>query len=245
MRLGLRTWLPASVVALVLAGCATPGYVPSQPGFEAGQYPPGRMPQYEVVGNRSAPMIARLRAMPRTDQPLVKPGRTRIGDERVLRERGLVKIGVGHIFAADEDRALALATDQALQHGADEARVYPPHGGGSGDAAAPAWTAEYYVRLQLPFGADFRDLTPAERRRLGGGGVEIGNVIGQTPASAANLRSGDFVLKLDHVPVRDRAHFQSLLGSHLGRNVVLTINRGGVVLNRLVQLGTLPQASMH
>jgi S1-C subfamily serine protease len=102
--------------------------------------------------------------------------------------------------------------------------------------------AVYYVRLRLPFGANIRDMTADERQTLGVDGVEIGEIIGGTPASEANLREGDFVLKFNHKPVHDKAAFQSLLQAHLGRRVILTIRRDGASFDRLVRLGTLPAA---
>ncbi len=241
-RASLR-WLCFTVV-VALAGCVTPGYPPAGPGAGPGQPPFGPAPQYDVVANRTPQIVARLRAAPPPDQPSVGDGGNRIGDERVLRERGLVKIGIGHFRATDPDQAHSLAEQQAVAHGAEEVRIYPPQPGGD-KASAGLWIADFYVRLQLPFGADFRDLTAAERKQLGSGGVEIGQVIGQTPASAANLRSGDFVLKLNRHAIKDRADFQGQLSGHMGRNVTLTIRRGNVTLKRLVQLGTLPDGAKN
>lgn len=193
-----------------------------------------------MVANRTPKIVARLRAAPAPAEPRIDDGRNRIGDERVLRERGLVKIGISRFAAANPDRAHTLAQQQAIRHGAEEVRLYPPRPDANSNGPTPMWTADFYVRLQLPFGAVFRDLTADEHKQLGSGGVEISEVIGGTPASAANLRPGDFVLKLDSSNVRDRAGFQGLLGSHLGRNVTLTVRRGSITLKRLVQLGTLP-----
>jgi len=206
--------------------------------------PPGSKPQYDIVGNRTAETVARLRAAPPPVQPLVAEARNRVGDERVMRERGLVKIGISRFRAADPDQAQALAEQLAMRHGAEEVRLYASRAN-VGSAESSQWIADFYVRLQLPFGADFRDLTSDERKQIGAGGVEIGEVIGQTPASAANLRRGDFVLKLDRHAIRDRADFQALLKRHLGRDVTLTIRRGKVTFKRLVQLGTLPETAEH
>ncbi len=120
--------------------------------------------------------------------------------------------------------------------------IYPPlpDDGASNLANTSASTAIYYVRLRLPFGANFRDLTEQERQTLGADGIEIGEVVGGTPAAEANLRDGDFVLKFDRQPVRDRASFQAMLQTHMGRRVTLTISRDGVTFDRLVRLGTLP-----
>ena len=117
--------------------------------------------------------------------------------------------------------------------------IYPPQAFG-----APA-LAQFFVRLHLPFGANFRDLTDVERQTLGSSGVELGEIVGGTPASAANLRDGDYVLQFNKTPVQDKAAFQALLQEHMGRRVTLTIRRDGVTMKRLVVLGTLPPASRH
>ena len=98
------------------------------------------------------------------------------------------------------------------------------------------------VRLHLPLGANFRDLTAEERSTLGAPGVQIGDVVGGTPAAKANLLEGDFVLKFNHVPVQDKPRFQVLLEQHMGQRVTLTIRRNGTTIERIVRLGTLADA---
>jgi membrane-associated protease RseP (regulator of RpoE activity) len=220
------------MAVLLLGGCAQ--IVRSPAPNEPGQ-PPLQVPAYETVQGRSADVVARLRAAPPLAQPEVADGATVDGDETLLRAQGLVKIGIGHYPAGDVASLRDTVAAQARKVGADKAMIYPPQAFG-----APA-LAEFFVRLHLPFGANFRDLTDAERQSLGSGGVEIGEVVGGTPASAANLRDGDYVLKFDKVPVQDKAAFQALLQQHMGRRVMLTIRRDGTTMKRLVVLGTLPQ----
>lgn len=221
---------------LLLGGCAQ--VVRSPAPNEQGQTPQ-QVPAYETVQGRSADVVARLRAAPPPSQPEVADGATPDGDEAVLRAQGLVKIGIGHYPGGD---IAALRNDvgkQARKVGADRALIYPPQAFG-----APA-LALFFVRLHLPFGANFRDLTDIERQTLGGSGVEIGEVVGGTPASEANLRDGDYVLRFDKVAVQDKAQFQALLQAHMGRRVMLTIRRDGTTMKRLVVLGTLPPATGH
>lgn len=224
----------AAAIALLLAGCAQI----ARPPAPSINNPPAQIsgPSYDVVQGRDAALVARLRAAPPLAQPQVSDGATPDGDERLLRARGLVQIGIGQYPMQDAAAMRAQVSEQARKVGADQALIYPPV------AASALWTAEFYVRLQLPFGANFRDLTDAEQQQLGNG-VEIGEVVGGTPASEANLREGDYVLKFDRKPVHDKAAFQALLQSHLGRRVTLTIRRDGVTTNRLVVLGTLPAAA--
>ena len=203
---------------------------------------PAPQSRYEVVSGRNADLVARLRAASAPSQPQVSDGNTRSGDENFLREQGLVEIGVGYFPAADIQSARNAALQRGSQVGADAIRIYAPTDDNP-TAELPELVATYFVRLQLPFGADFRDLTPDERVALGSDGVEIGNVIGRTPASAANLRSGDFVIRFNRSRIVDRAAFQSLLQKNMGRNVTLTIRRGKVTLKSLIRLGTLPDGS--
>jgi membrane-associated protease RseP (regulator of RpoE activity) len=221
---------------LLLAGCAQ--VVRSPTPNEQGQLPQP-VPAYETVQGRSADVVARLRAAPPQAQAEVADGATPDGDETLLRAQGLVKIGIGHYPAGDVDSLRDIVAKQARKVGADKALIYPPQAFG-----APA-LALFFVRLHLPFGANFRDLTDSERQTLGGSGVELGEIVGGTPASAANLRDGDYVLQFNKTPVQDKAAFQALLQEHMGRRVTLMFRRDGVTMKRLVVLGTLPPASGH
>ncbi|MGH8042473.1 MAG: PDZ domain-containing protein [Rudaea sp.] len=194
---------------------------------------------YESVQGRGPDVVARLRAAPPPAQPDVVDGTAPDADEDLLRARGLVKIGVAHYPPRDAAPLHAEVLAQARKVGADEVHLYSPQ-----SADAPA-LANFFVRLHLPFGANFRDLNEQEQQTLGVDGVEIGEVVGGTPAAEANLRDGDYVLKFNKTPVHGKADFQSMLQSHLGRRVTLTIRRDGVTMKRLVVLGTLPAPIEH
>ena len=222
---------------LLFAGCSIAPRAPEQaPG---GFPPPPPGARFEAEPGRDATTIAAMRAAPAPTQPPLEPGRNRAGDRNRLAAQGYVPIGTGW-FPGSEAQAREDALRQGRNVGADRILLYPP----AGDATTGAeWIAAYYVRFQLPFGATFRDLHAAERDSLGGvGGVQIGSVIGGTPASRANLRPGDFVLKFDGKPVADRAAFQALLKQHAGRSVTLTIVRNGETLQRAVRLGAMTAA---
>ena len=198
--------------------------------------PPGPAPapatRYEIVQGRGPAVVARLRAAPAPAQPEVSDGRSQQGDENILRGQGYVQIGVGHFAERDPARAREQAERKGREVGADKMFIYAPN-----DEAA--LIATYYVRLHLPFGANFRDLTAEERASLGTGGVQIGDVVGGTPAAKANLLEGDFVLKFNHQPVLDKPSFQALLEQHMGQRVTLSIRRDGTTIERIVRLGTL------
>jgi len=244
------------LAASLLGGCAwfrrapereAPGGVPEQVVVE-----PGR---YIVAPERGADVVAELRVVPPTQTPEIADGIDIAADQGRMNAKSLVRIGTGCHRDAD-----AAARDWVLRmaqsHGAEKVLVYvlPAEAKASAKLAAEmtaacamptgpepaALVATYYVRFKLPFGAQFRNLTADEKHKLGvGGGVEIGKVIDGTPAAAANLRNGDFVLKLNGTAVRDLNDFRQMLRTNMGRRVTLTISRDGVQVDRMVRLGVL------
>ena len=213
----------------MMAGCIQKPATQRPTQHEAEQ-PSQRAPHYEPVPGQDAATIAKLRAAPAPPEPEVSEGTVPENDERVLTAKGYVRVGSGyHGGSAAEARLWAI--HEAHSVGAEKVLLYPP--------AADALVATYFVRYRLPFGARFRSLTSDERRDLGSGGVQIGDVVGGTPAAAANLQKGDFVLKLNGNPVADRAEFQKMLSDNVGKRITLTISRNGVIISRLVRLGAL------
>ena len=192
--------------------------------------PPQKPAHYEPVPGQDAATIAKLRAAPAPPEPEVSQGTVPDGDERVLSAKGYVRVGSGYHPGNSSDARL-WAIQEGRTIGADKVLLYPP--------SADELIATYFVRYRLPFGARFRSLTSDERRDLGSGGVQIGDVVGGTPAAAANLQKGDFVLKFNGNPVADRAEFQKMLSDNVGKRVTLTISRNGVIMSRLVRLGAL------
>ena len=214
----------ALVGVVVLSGCA-PIRHPSEPAPVAAP-----TTRYEIVQGRGPDVVARLRAEPAPSQPDVSDGGSQQGDANLLRIQGYVQIGIGHFVETDPARARAEAARKGHDVGADKVLIYP---------TPDDLVAAYYVRLHLPFGANFRDLTPQERQELGGSGVQIGEVVGGTPAAKANLLEGDFVLRFNRKPIADKPSFQALLEQHMGQRVTLTIRRDGTTIERSVRLGTL------
>ena len=218
---------------LVLAGCASaPRSVSEAPA------PTNR---YQAESGRDAAMVARMRAAPAPAMPELAPGKNPSGDHSRLIAQGFVLIGSAR-FPAPETAARNDAIQQGRSVGADRIVLYAP----ATEAAAPGaaiggeWTATYYVRFQLPFGATFRNLRPEESAKLGSdGGVAIGSVVGGTPAARANLLTGDFVLKINGHAFANRTAFQNQLKANTGRAVTLTIVRNGETLQRVVRLGAM------
>ncbi len=217
---------------LLIAGCATgPGTVfsPSPKSL-----PPQETGSYQSEPGREAALVADLRAAPPPAQPELSEGKSVAGDEKRLRAQSYMHIGTSH-FAASDAEARAKAERQGRQVGADRVILYPAT---SGDIVVA-----YYVRFKLPFGATFRDLRPAEMSELGtGGGVAIGSVVDDSPASRANLLAGDIVLKCDDKAIIDRTDFQNRLREKAGHPVTLTIVRNGETLQRVVRLGAMANA---
>jgi membrane-associated protease RseP (regulator of RpoE activity) len=224
----LRVRAAAVVLFVLLSGCTRLGVTPpSQPqgAAESGK------PHYEAVAGQDPATIAKLRAAPAPAEPEVSQGTTTSGDEQALIGRGFVRIGSGY-DAAGGSRARNWAIEQGRSVGADKVLLYEP-------TPENALVAAYFVHYRLPFGARFRSLTADEERTLGASGVQIGEVVRGTPAADANLQTGDFVLKFNGKAIANRAEFQQLLSDNVGKRVTLTINRGGVTMDRLVRLGAL------
>jgi hypothetical protein len=245
-----RRVVPGFVVVTafaLLAGCATRTTVVHED--EIAPEPP-RSVDYAEVPGRGPDIVAMLRAAPPPETPEIENGKVFVADERALGAKSYVRIGTARFESGDPD-AERDAIDHASNLGVDKVLVY------RATATAPAAiaadppplsddtptrdTAAYYVRFKLPFGASFRELNAKERIVAGAqGGVSIGEVVGATPASDANLLNGDIVLLLDGKPVHDKATFQQLLRSHGGRQVMLTLIRNGETIERGVRLGIAP-----
>ena len=221
---------------LALAGCSSVVHQRYEPQV------PAPKSRYRAEPGRSAAEVERMRASPAPAIPELTLGTNQAGDHARLIAQGFVLVGTGH-YAGPEGAARGDAVQQGQRVGADRIMLYAPTTNAATDAD---WTATYYVRLQLLFGATFRDMRPDERTRLHvEGGVSIGAVIGGTPASRANLRTGDLVLSVDNKSIADRGAFQSLLKAHAGHSVTLSIVRNGVTLQRVVRLGAMPDNSDH
>ncbi len=227
-------------MATLLAGCVRPER----------ERPPGAPPprevaepgQYQVDPGRGADLVAELRAAPAPDLPETTSGSAIGQDERKLVGKSFVRIGTG-FYPTNDDAAHAWALRQGQRVGADKILIYAPSADAKDNAQAP-FVAVFYVRYKLPFGAKFIDLSKDAMHKLGvEGGVEIDSVFGGTPASEANLRKGDVVLKFNGVAVRDHVAFQTLLRANMGKKITLTVNRGGEQFERLVRLGVLATES--
>jgi membrane-associated protease RseP (regulator of RpoE activity) len=222
--------LCAFALLVLLAGCASVTRAPYEPELSV----PAPGSPYVPEPGRDAATIAAMRAAPAPALPELSSGHNPNGDQSSLAAQGFVRIGSAR-YRLDEGAAKEQALHEGQRAGADRVLLYAPAAGGN--ATAGEWLAVYFVRFRLPFGATFRDLQPAERATLGGGGVEIGSVVGGTPASRANLIAGDYVTALDGKPVADRADFQDRLKRSAGHSVTLTVVRNGESLQRVVRLG--------
>lgn len=72
-------------------------------------------------------------------------------------------------------------------------------------------------------------------------GVRIQEVLGGSPAEAADLKAGDVITRVDGVPIASMATLQTLVQSRkIGAEVKLTIVRDGKEIERAVMLGENP-----
>jgi membrane-associated protease RseP (regulator of RpoE activity) len=219
----------AFAVTALAAGCAQMHVTPPPQEKPVAPAPAG--PRYEPVIAQDAATVAELRAAQAPKEPEVANGTTPSGDEPLLNGRGYARIGDGYVPSGD---ARAWALQQGQRVGADKVFVYAPDADGTTHAA-------FYVRYRLPFGATFRTVTTDEQKELGSGGVQLGEIVGGTPASEANLRRGDFVIKFNGKPIAGRTAFQQMLRENMGKRVTLTVSRNGVTMDRLVRLGVTAQ----
>lgn len=227
----------------LLGGCASVSTRVEQPVDV-----PERMPQvtedahYEATIERGAEYIDALRAEPAPERPLAVEGKSERGDQRELAAKGFVRIGNGR-YETDDAQSLRDAIDLGSRIGADQAWLYHDYAGADDEATATRLLVAYYVRFKLLFGATFRNLTTTERESLQlEGGVQIGSVVGGTPASQANLMSGDYVVAVNGMPVAGRKQFQEFLSNEAGKAVTLKVIRNRQRADRVVRLGAMPVA---
>jgi serine protease Do len=94
-------------------------------------------------------------------------------------------------------------------------------------------------------GIYIQDLTPELARQFGlnqGGGVLVGDVSPDTPASRAGLKKGDVILQLNGTPVDSRSSLQVQISqTPPGTPVKLEVRRDGKTQNLTVNLGELPE----
>jgi hypothetical protein len=236
LKLGL-----CGLAILLAGGCASnlPRSATTEPPLEV----PAKSaidPHYEAVIQRGPEYIDALRAEPAPAQPEVVEGKSELGDQRELASKGYVRIGNAR-YPQVEARTMRAAIELGQAVGADRMLLYPHHPGSTDDAEADEFLVAYYVRFKLLFGATFRNLTSGERKQLDiDHGVRIGSVVGGTPASQANLMSGDYVFALDGSPVPDRGGFQKLLLQAAGKSITLKVRRGQQTVKRIVRLGAAP-----
>lgn len=237
----LNCWVATVSLSMLLTACGSAPTRVEQPlDLPAAVVEPVAESHYEPLIQRDRSYIDALRAEPAPMHPQIVEGKSDRGDQRELASKGFVRIGNGRYDAGDAD-AEQDAIELGREVGADRVLIYRMHS--SDDAAESPGTllAAYYVRFKLLFGATFRNLTASERASLGvESGVQIGAVVGGTPASQANLLAGDFVLGFNGKPVADRILFQEMLSAQAGKAVTLQVNRNGQTMDRMVRLGAMP-----
>jgi hypothetical protein len=233
--------LVVSLLLTLLAGCSS-----SPTRVERPIDVPEEVPlvtedaHFEATIERGPDYIDALRAEPAPAQPVVVEGRNERGDQRELASKGFVRIGNGR-YGSDDEQSLADAIELGRSVGADQVLLYRKYRVDDAPDTREQLLAVYYVRFKLLFGATFRNPSAQEHAALQfEGGVQIGSVIGGTPASQANLLSGDFVIALDGDAIADRKQFQELLGNKAGESVTLKVIRNQQRMDRVVRLGAMP-----
>ncbi|MGB0132807.1 PDZ domain-containing protein [Dokdonella sp.] len=237
----LNRWTLTISLGLLLSACGSAPTRVEQPlELPEAVVEPIAETHYEPLIQRDRSYIEALRAEPAPERPEIVEGKSDRGDQRALAAEGFVRIGNGRYDSTDGD-AEQSAIELGREVGADRIVIYREYRADESADASVEFLAAYYVRFKLLFGATFRNLTASERASLGvDGGVQIGAVVGGTPASQANLLAGDFVLGFNSRPVADRVRFQEMLSEQAGKAVTLQVNRNGQTMDRMVRLGAMP-----
>ncbi len=237
-----------AVAALVaLAGCVT---VPvSRVDYDDApleeQLPREAPPErFSVEEGRAPNVVALFRESPAPREVRVSEGYDFVRDRTDLAREGYVLVGRSQFETTDPDARLR-AADRAVAIGAERAIFYPvdPTADNrdqrAGGYDGPQFSlVAYFVKYKLTFGATFRNLSSSEMAKLAiNGGVSIGSVIARTPASEANLLSGDVVTRVNGNGFNGKTAFQKLLAQNAGTSVTLDIYRGGQEMQRIVRLG--------
>ena len=234
-------WAATVCMSLLLSACGSaPTRVDQPPEIPEPAAEPVAESHFEPVIQRDRSYIDALRAEPAPMQPQILDGKSDRGDQRALAAKGYVRIGNGR-YDADDVNAEQEAIELGREVGADRVLIYRKYQSDDSPDSPVEFLAAYYVRFKLLFGATFRNLTASERTSLGvDSGVQIGAVVGGTPASQANLLAGDFVLGFNGKPVPDRVGFQEMLSDQAGKAVTLQVRRNGQDMDRVVRLGAMP-----
>lgn len=209
------------------------------------QRPRDALPErFTVEEGRAPDVVALFRESPAPREVRVSEGYDFIRDRTELAREGYVLVGRSLFETTDPD-ARVRAAERAVAIGAERAVFYPvdPTAANrdqrAGGYNGPEYSlVAYFVKYKLTFGATFRNLSSSEMAKLAiNGGVSIGSVIARTPASEANLLSGDVVFRINGEGFNGKTAFQQLLARNAGTSVTLDMYRGGQEMQRIVRLG--------
>ncbi len=67
--------------------------------------------------------------------------------------------------------------------------------------------------------------------------IVVGDVLADAPAAEAGLQTDDVILKVDGIELQDVAHLRDYDHDHAGQEVVMTLERGGAEIERVVRIG--------
>jgi hypothetical protein len=99
------------------------------------------------------------------------------------------------------------------------------------------YSAAFFVKMKVRFGAFFRDLNDDERRAMQTNkGSVIRLVVDGSPAFSADLLAGDVITAVNGAQIESTPDLMSTIESQRGQKLILKINRGGSVIEKFVLL---------
>jgi hypothetical protein len=101
------------------------------------------------------------------------------------------------------------------------------------------FTALYFIKTWLQTGIYTMPITDAERRQLASGrGVKVKAVVQDSPAAAAGLQEGDFLVAVDGTSISGVADWKAAIKQHAGEDLALDLVRDGQSLSITIRDNT-------
>ena len=100
------------------------------------------------------------------------------------------------------------------------------------------YTAGYFVKAHVRFGANLRDLSDSERQQFQTNrGAYVITVVDDSPAYNSDILPGDVIVGINvQAPEHGYTGLNQLIDTYRGRTVTVSIVRGGKMLSKQVSI---------